>query len=110
MESHVQNLESLALEHLSAARNAPHGRSVHMVAHDGPLRQSLIALAAANVLADHPTPTAASLQVLVGRIKLTKESGDVELIPGQIYALPHEQHGVTALEDAAFLLTTVTGV
>ena len=105
------NLHDLAEEHLSAARLDPHGRSAHLVVHDGELRQSIIALTAGSKLSEHNSPPAASLQVLVGR--LTVHVGDAvqgEYAEGELWALTRERHSVLALEDSAFLLTTVTSI
>jgi quercetin dioxygenase-like cupin family protein len=106
----MQDLQALAEEHLAAARAAEHGRSAHLVLHDGPLRQSVIALRAGAVLDEHNAPPAASLQVLHGRVRITAESGAQELAAGTLQRIPHERHGLLALEDAVVLLTAVTAV
>lgn len=93
---------------LAAAKNDPHGRSAELVVRDGALRQTVIALVAGTELAEHNSPHAASLQVLIGRVRVTgMEPGSV--VAGQLVALTHERHSVLAEEDSAFLLTTVTG-
>src|SRR6478752_5574457 len=54
---------------------------------------------------------AASIQVLRGRVRVTAlGEGDTELGAGELRVLTHERHAVSALEDSAFLLTTVTSV
>ncbi|THV36434.1 cupin [Glycomyces buryatensis] len=102
-------LTDLADEHLGLARAAAHGRSAHLLLHDGPLRQTLIALVGGESLSDHETPGAASLLVLRGRVRLTSSDGDTDLSEGTLEAVPDERHGLTALDDAVVLLTTVTG-
>ena len=67
----MANLSVLAPSHLDAARASDHGRSAELLLHDGPLRQTLIALVAGTELAEHNSPHAASLQVLVGRVRVT---------------------------------------
>ena len=107
----MPTLLELAQDHLSAARSDPHGRSAHLVAHDGELRQTIIALTAGSALGEHNSPPAATVQVLVGGIQL--RAGDVvqgEFSEGELGVLSHERHSVLALTDAAFLLTTVTNV
>lgn len=104
------DLLSLTWSHLQEARIAPNGRSAGLVLHDGELRQTVVALAAGTELGEHNAPHAASLQVLHGRVRVTSPSGDDELGTGALHLLTHERHGVVALEDAVFLLTTVTGV
>ncbi len=49
--------------------------------------------------------------MLRGRVRVTAlGEGDVELGEGELRVLTHERHAVSAIEDAAFLLTTVTSV
>ncbi|MET9954270.1 cupin [Streptomyces sp. NPDC006339] len=100
-------LGALADEHLANARSDAHGRSAHLLVHDGVLRQSVIALIAGTALDEHNTPPAASLQVLRGRVELTASGRTRELEAGQLQMLPKERHGLTALEDAVVLLTAV---
>lgn len=106
----VVHLDHLTSAHLTAAREAEHGRSTELVVHDGELRQSVIALAAGTELTEHNSPPAGSLQVLQGRIRLTAGESAQELAAGELLVLTHERHAVTALEDSAFLLTSVTSV
>lgn len=107
MSSAVDVMDSVA-RRLAAAKGDPHGRSAELVVHDGALRQTVIALVAGTELAEHNSPHAASMQVLVGRVRVTgMEPGSV--IAGQLVALTHERHSVLAEEDSVFLLTTVTG-
>lgn len=105
----VLDLTALADDHLNQARTAAHGRSAHLIVHDGPLRQSVIALSAGSALQEHATPPAATLQVLRGKVRLTTESGaDSVLAGGQLCAIPKERHGLLCLEDSVVLLTAVT--
>ncbi|MEU6482626.1 cupin [Streptomyces sp. NPDC046887] len=103
----MYDLNAIAEEHLIAAHRDEHGRSANLIVREQPLRQSVIALTAGTSLDEHNTPPAASLQVLRGVIRVTAQSGDVELTMGALYLLPPERHGVTAVTDAAFLLTAV---
>jgi len=107
----VANLEALTADHLQAARADVHGRSAELIVRDGVLRQSVIALRSGAELAEHNSPDAASIQILTGRVVITSQGDrDLELTAGQLTALTHHRHAVRALEDAAFLLTTVTSV
>lgn len=106
----MADLSALTRYQLDDAKASPHGRSAHLFLHDGPLRQTVIALIAGAALDEHNTPPAASLQVLHGRVRLTGPGGGQELKAGQVAAIPHERHGLQAVEDSAVLLTTVTGV
>lgn len=94
---------------LAAAQASPHGRDAQLVLHDGVLRQTVLALVAGTALAEHNSPHAASLQVLVGRVRVTGVD-EPEVGAGQLVLLTHHRHGVQALEDSVFLLTTVTGL
>ncbi|ROQ63480.1 hypothetical protein EDD93_6225 [Streptomyces sp. 840.1] len=105
----ANDLNALAAEHLAAARISAHGRSAHLLLHEEPLRQTVIALTSGSALDEHNAPPAASLQVLRGRVRLTAASGDVELAPGRLHPIPQERHGLLALEDAVVLLTAVNG-
>ena len=95
--------------HLAGARADERGRSAEVLVHDGPLRQSILALTSGTELGEHNSPDAASLQVLVGRVQVTGLEPAV-VGTGQLVVLTHRRHAVVALEDAVFLLTAVTGV
>ena len=62
------SLPTLVQEHLTIARTASNGRSAHTVfgGHDHRLRQTLIALAAGQELAEHESPGEATIHVLAG--------------------------------------------
>ncbi|ROS76636.1 cupin [Cellulomonas sp. PhB143] len=106
----MTRLDRSAADHLEQALVDAHGRSSEIVVHDGPLRQSVLALAAGTVLGEHNAPPAASLYVIEGRVRVTAASGDVEVGADELVPITHERHGVEALEDCVFLLTTVTSV
>ncbi|GAA0676009.1 hypothetical protein GCM10010193_31330 [Kitasatospora atroaurantiaca] len=102
------DLVALADEHAAKAAASPHGRSAHLLVHDGVLRQTIIALTAGSALDEHNAPTAASLQVLRGRVSLTIAGRRQELVAGQLHPIPQERHGLLAHEDSVVLLTAVT--
>ncbi|MBL1098291.1 cupin [Streptomyces coffeae] len=105
----MDDLTALARHHLDQAKSDPHGRSAHLFLHDGPLRQSVIAMVSGCELDEHNAPPAASLQVLHGHVRLTSTGGaTTDLIAGQVLRIPHERHGLRALEDSVVLLTAVT--
>ncbi|MCR6491101.1 cupin [Cellulomonas sp. P24] len=105
----MDDLNALAAAQLDAARAAENGRSAKLVVHDGVLRQSVIALRAGTELGEHASPPAASLYVIQGRVRVTGFDEPV-LATGELSVLTHQRHAVLALEDSAFLLTTVTGL
>ncbi|WP_380278285.1 cupin [Kitasatospora purpeofusca] len=102
------DLEQLVAEHAALAAESPHGRSAHLVLHDGVLRQTVIALTAGTSLDEHNAPAAASVQVLRGRVSLTIAGRREELSTGQLQAVPQERHGLLAHIDSVVLLTAVT--
>jgi quercetin dioxygenase-like cupin family protein len=104
------DIAELAEQHLDAARTDAHGRSAGVVAHDGELRQSVIALIAGSSLGEHNSPHAATLQVWRGRVRVESPGGDVEASAGHLWVLTHERHSVHAVEDSVVLLTTLTGL
>jgi len=107
----VPDLATLTETHLAAARNAPNGRSTELVVHDHQLRQTVIALTEGQSLGEHNAPPAATIQVLAGSVEVTAhEDLDAVVRVGELAQLTHARHGVRALEDAVFLLTTVTGI
>lgn len=107
----MPDLTEIAHEQLETALADPHGRSAHLVAHDGELRQTVIALRAGSGLGEHNSPPAATLQVLQGRVRVTAgEAVQGEFAAGELWVLTHERHAVHGVEDSVFLLTTVTSV
>lgn len=104
----MDDLTALARQQLDEARADPHGRSAQLFLHDGPLRQTVIALTAGTSLDEHVSPRAASIQVLHGHVRVTTDSGDQDLVAGQVDRAPGERHGLTAVENSAVLLTAVT--
>lgn len=105
----MANLEYEVERNLSRALGSTNGRSAELVAHDGVLRQSVVALRSGTRLQEHNSPPAATLQVLHGSLRVEmgkKEQGTFQ--KNELWVLTHERHSVLALEDCAFLLTTVT--
>ncbi|WP_048760496.1 cupin [Corynebacterium vitaeruminis] len=96
-------------ELLAQAKSNNNGRTAEIVVHDGPLRQTLIALTEGTELSAHNSPPAASMLVLVGEVEITG-ADETTISEGNLKALTHVKHGVKALTDSVFLLTTVTGV
>lgn len=105
------DLNTAADDILQTALHSDHGRHAELLVLDGHLRQTVIALTSGSRLSDHNAPPAATIQVLRGTIEVTTDSGsDARLTQGQLGQLTKERHGVLALEDSVFLLTTVTSV
>lgn len=102
-------LLDLADEQLGRARDGASGRSAHTVVggHEHRLRQTLIALLAGNQLEEHESPGEATLQVLVGRVRLVAGADVHEAVPGDLVPIPPARHSLVADEDSVVLLTVV---
>lgn len=103
------HLDTLARDLLDQARGARAGRSASAL-HPGrhhQLRQTVIALAAEHKLDEHEAPPEATLQVLVGSVRLTAGEQSWEGSAGELLVIPDHRHDLLALEDAVVLLTTL---
>jgi quercetin dioxygenase-like cupin family protein len=104
------SLTALVEEQLTSARTANAGRAAVTVyggqEHD--LRQTVIALAAGRALGEHESPGEATLQVLTGQVRLTAGDETWEGGPGDHLIIPPVRHDLTAVSDAAVLLTVAT--
>jgi quercetin dioxygenase-like cupin family protein len=103
-------LSKLAEEKLEAARRANSGRAAVTVygGHEHDLRQTLVALAAGHALGAHESPGEATLQVLVGRVRLTAGTDSWDGEQGDHLVIPPARHDLLATTDAAVLLTVAT--
>src|SRR5699024_11647553 len=99
------SLTSLAAEQLSAARQARSGRSAHTIhgGHDLELRQTLVALAAGQELAEHDSPGESTLQVLEGHVRLTAGDDAWEGKAGDYVTIPLRRHALESLEDSVIV-------
>jgi quercetin dioxygenase-like cupin family protein len=102
------SLDAVAREQLRKA-TATGGRSATTVVggHERALRQTVIALVAGSVLAEHANPGEATVQVLHGRVRLVAGDTAWEGRAGDLVTIPDAVHRLEALEDAAVLLTAV---
>jgi quercetin dioxygenase-like cupin family protein len=101
------SLDALAREHLHRAAEATAGRSAETVfgGHERTMRQTVIALSAGTVLADHENPGEATAQVLSGRVRLVAGADAWEGRSGDLLVVPPGRHRLEALADSAVLLT-----
>ena len=101
------SLTALARQQLGAARQAASGRSAHTIhgGHQRALRQTLLALAAGRSLDEHDRAGEATLQVLSGHVRLATATQSWQGTAGDYLVIPTQRHSLTALEDAAVILT-----
>ena len=94
---------------MSTARDASSGRSAKTVygGHEHLLRQTVIALRADVVLAEHENPGEATVQVLHGRVVLSAGEDSWSGWTGYLIIVPDAPHSLTAVEDSTVLLTVV---
>jgi quercetin dioxygenase-like cupin family protein len=104
------SLIALSREQLQLAQAAPSGRSATTIygGHEHALRQTVIALAAGHELDDHQSPGEATLQVLVGRVRLRTSGATWDGMAGDHLILPPGRDALLAVEDAVVLLTVAT--
>lgn len=104
------SLTALGRHHLEQARRASSGRSAETVfgGHEHHLRQTLIAIRAAESLSEHANPGEATVQVLVGRVLLRSGSTEWNGSPGDLLTVPDARHSLDAVEDSVILLTVVS--
>ena len=104
------SLSRLGEEQLDRARAASSGRAAVTVhgGHEHDLRQTLIALADGRSLGEHEAPGEATLQVMVGRVRLTAGEETWEGSAGDHVVIPPHRHDLAALTDAVVLLTVAT--
>ena len=104
------SLTELADHQLAAARESSSGRASVTVfggrEHD--LRQTVIALAGGRSLGEHESPGDASLQVLVGTVRLSAGDESWEASAGDYLVIPPHRHDLHADTDAVVLLTVAT--
>jgi quercetin dioxygenase-like cupin family protein len=101
------SLDALVHQQLETARHASAGRSAHTVfgGHEHVLRQTLIALSEGQELAEHENPGEATVHVLHGRVRLVAGADSWEGRRGDLITVPAAPHRLTAISDAAVLLT-----
>ncbi|WP_431965828.1 cupin domain-containing protein [Actinacidiphila sp. bgisy160] len=101
------SLEAKAREHLERAAASSTGRSAETLygGHEHTLRQTLIALTAGTILAEHESPGEATVLVLRGRVRLRSGDDVWEAMTGDLLLVPPARHDLQAIEDAAALLT-----
>lgn len=104
----VVDVLALADELLARARDDLQHKASHLVVHGEHQRAVLMTILAGGGLAEHASPTAATLHVLRGRVRLyAGDEAEWFVSAGQLVAIPPDRHAVDALEDSVILLTVV---
>jgi len=103
------SLVALGREHLERAHQTRSGRSATSVfgGHEHVLRQTLVAMTAETVLAEHASPGEATVQVLHGRVVLRSGDDEWEGREGDLLVIPPARHDLRADVDAVIVLTIV---
>jgi quercetin dioxygenase-like cupin family protein len=106
------SLTTLATEQLALARHAHSGRASHTIhgGHTLELRQTVVALASGHALAEHDSPGEATLQVLLGHVRMTAGDDTWEGRPGDYVTIPPRRHSLQSIENAVVVLTVVKNV
>lgn len=101
------SLDALARQQLTLAATAGGGHTADTVygGHEKVLRQTVIGMVAGARLGEHENPGEATVQVLLGRVRLTAGEDAWEVRRGDLIIVPDARHSVEALEDSALLLT-----
>src|SRR4051812_9991842 len=87
---------------------ARHGRSARTLVKDGPLRLTLIALAANGGMPSHRADGPVSIHLLEGDVVLSAEGSEYTLVPGEVLVLAAGvAHGVKSNGGCMLLLTIV---
>ena len=102
-----KSLTALARQQLKLAVGASSGRSSQTVygGHSRKLRQTVVALAAGNKLAEHDLSGESTALVLSGKLELISGEKTWKGSTGDLLVIPDARHSVEALEDVSFLLT-----
>ncbi len=103
------SLTALAAQLLDEARGSSSGRGAQTVYGGSArtLRQTVLALRAGESLDEHENPGEATVHVLQGRVRLTAGDTSCEGSSGDLLIVPDARHSLTAIEDAAVVLTVV---
>lgn len=101
------SLEALARQQLELAAAAGGGHTADTVygGHEKVLRQTVVGMTQGARLAEHENPGEATVQVLLGRVRLATGELSWEGRRGDLIIVPDSRHSLEALEDSAVLLT-----
>jgi quercetin dioxygenase-like cupin family protein len=103
------SLTGLSAEKLAEAQRSHSGRAAHTIhgGHTHELRQTVVALLAGHDMAEHESPGEATLQVLLGHVRLNAGSASWDGKTGDYVVIPAQRHALQAVEDSVVLLTVL---
>jgi quercetin dioxygenase-like cupin family protein len=101
----VVRLEEAADRLIADLSNHASGRTASTILSGTVMRSTLIALKAGTELAEHDSPSAATLQVIRGEVTLLSGERRWPLTAGQVMPIPPTRHSLHADTNAAVLLT-----
>src|SRR5665213_3236073 len=95
------SLTALARQQLELAKNTSSGRASHTVygVHEHALRQTVIALAAGQMLDEHENPAEKTIHIFTGRIRLAAGDSSWNGSPGDLLVVFDARHTLEAVED-----------
>jgi quercetin dioxygenase-like cupin family protein len=108
-QTDAASLAEVAHDLLAQAGTSHSGRAARTLLGGGErtLRHTLMALREGAELAEHTAPGDASLQVILGRVRLSSPTGFQEGEAGTLMPIPAGRHSLGALEDSVVLLSVV---
>jgi quercetin dioxygenase-like cupin family protein len=83
----------------------PSGRTARTVLSGTVMRAVVIALREGAMMAEHDSPSAATLYLIAGHVTVRTSDRDWPVLAGQLIPLPPQRHAVEAHADSVFLLT-----
>ncbi|WP_025274653.1 cupin domain-containing protein [Haloglycomyces albus] len=91
------------------AQEATSGRAAISLTpgHDKHLRHTLMYLTDGTSTSPHNGRDEATVHVLEGRIRLSTDDDQWDVLAGDLLPLPHNSHHITAHSDSLVLLTTI---
>lgn len=107
MQEHprVTQVQTLSAELLEQARASHARRAARTLVNGVAQRATLIALTQNAEMSEHDAPTAATLHVITGQVRLRTHDEEWVLDAGHLANLPRQRHGLHALADSVVLLT-----
>ncbi len=101
----VHDLGALADELVADAERSGATRSGRTLVTVGPLRMTVVALAAGAQMSEHENPGAATVHVLAGACRLVAGDLVVDLEPGALVQVPDRRHSLSTDAGCVVLLT-----